>query len=134
MVGFPGEDDEAFDNTVSLIQGLPVTYLHVFPYSPRPGTEAYGMKGQVTGNIKKERARIIREIGDEKNRAYRKSRVGKTLRLLTERRNGAHLVGKSENYLTVYIDEDSSEVNRIVPVTVVDLKDDGVYGRKIAGM
>ena len=134
MVGFPGEDDAAFENTVSLIEGLPVTYLHVFPFSPRPGTEAFNMTGQLPGNIKKERAKTIRDIGDEKNRMYRRSRVGKTLRLLTERRNGRYLVGKSENYLTIYIDEGSSEVNRIVPVTVVDLTEDGVYGREAAGM
>ena len=64
MVGFPGEDDVAFNNTVSLIERLPVTYLHVFPFSPRPGTPAFRMTGKVPGNIKKERAKIIRDIGD----------------------------------------------------------------------
>jgi len=130
MVGFPGEDDTAFHNTVSLIERLPVTYLHVFPFSPRPGTPAHRMRGQVPSKIKKDRARIIREIGEEKSRIFRESRMGKTLEVLTERRDGAHLTGKSENYLTVHMDDDSGEVNRIVPITVVDLTEDGVYGKK----
>lgn len=132
MVGFPGEDDTAFQNTVSVIERLPVTYLHVFPFSPRPGTPAHRMKGQVPSKIKKDRARIIREIGEKKNEMFRRSRIGRTLEVLTERRDGTHLTGKSEDYLTVYMDDDSGEVNRIVPVTVVCLREDGVYGKKAA--
>ncbi|MBN1882919.1 MAG: tRNA (N(6)-L-threonylcarbamoyladenosine(37)-C(2))-methylthiotransferase MtaB [Deltaproteobacteria bacterium] len=134
MVGFPGEDDNAFENTVSLLKRLPVTYLHVFPFSPRPGTPAFQMSEQVPGRIKKERAKIIRDIGEEKNRLYRQGRVGHTLEVLTERKDGIHLTGKSENYLTVYMDEHADEVNCIVPVTVVDLTEDGVYGRKTVCM
>jgi len=134
MVGFPGEDDIAFDNTVSLIESLPVTYLHVFPFSSRPGTPAYRMTEQVSSQITKERAKIVRDVGEEKNRMFRKSRIGKRLEVLTERNNGKHLTGKSENYLTVYMDDNSGELNRIVPVTVVDVWEDGVYGKQTARM
>jgi threonylcarbamoyladenosine tRNA methylthiotransferase MtaB len=134
MVGFPGEDDTAFHNTVSLIERLPVTYLHVFPFSSRPGTTAHLMKKQVPSKIKKERARIMRNIGEDKNRMFRINSTGKILEVLTERKNGRYLTGKSENYLTVYMDNSAGEVNRLVPVIVEDLTEDGVYGKKAARM
>jgi threonylcarbamoyladenosine tRNA methylthiotransferase MtaB len=56
MAGFPGEDAQAYQNTLSLIQDLPVSYLHVFPYSPRKGTAAAGFSGQVDQKVIRGRA------------------------------------------------------------------------------
>ena len=62
MAGFPGETEAAFANTLHLVEAMPVAYLHVFPYSRRPGTPAAAMSGQVPEGEKKRRTRILRRV------------------------------------------------------------------------
>jgi threonylcarbamoyladenosine tRNA methylthiotransferase MtaB len=89
MVGFPGETDAEFEATRSLIDDLPFTYLHVFPYSARPGTPAAGMANQVPVHVARERSRILRDLADEKKRAFMRSFVGQTMEAVTLRSCGA---------------------------------------------
>ncbi len=70
LVGFPGESDAAFDQTVSLIEALPITYLHVFPFSPRKGTPAYSFADQIPHSIVKARCSTLRAIGKAKKNAF----------------------------------------------------------------
>jgi threonylcarbamoyladenosine tRNA methylthiotransferase MtaB len=76
IAGFPGETDADFEATVRLVESLPFTYLHVFPYSARPGTAAPRLPGALPSTAIRERARRLREIGDAKARAYAASRAG----------------------------------------------------------
>jgi len=100
MVGFPGEDERAFGQTRDLLQGLPVSYLHCFPFSPRPGTPAGGMPGQVAEHSKKERVRILRHLSGEKRRAFYSRYIDEALTLLIEhRREKGMLRGISRNYI-----------------------------------
>jgi MiaB/RimO family radical SAM methylthiotransferase len=89
MVGFPGETDAEFEATRSLIDDLPFTYLHVFTYSARPGTPAAGMANQVPVHVARERSRILRDLADEKKRAFMRSFVGQTMEAVTLRSCGA---------------------------------------------
>ena len=84
LVGFPGESDAAFENTFRLIEDLPVTYLHVFPFSPRPGTPASRMANPVPSEVIKARCKAMRELGNEKKRAFYSSFVGRSVRVLVE--------------------------------------------------
>lgn len=108
MVGFPGEGEEQFQNTVRLIQDSPLTHLHVFSYSRRPGTEAAVMNDQVPEQIKKERSETLRELGREKNAAFRKKLAGSALSVVIESKTdpatGA-LSGLTDNYIRVLIPE-----------------------------
>ena len=70
LVGFPGESDASFDQTVSLIEALPITYLHVFPFSPRKGTPAYSFADQIPHSIVKARCSTLRAIGKAKKNAF----------------------------------------------------------------
>ncbi|MDI6840715.1 MAG: MiaB/RimO family radical SAM methylthiotransferase [bacterium] len=79
IVGFPGEGETEFANTYDLIQRSPISRLHVFRYSKRPGTKAANFKNEVPEKTKKERSRIIRELGDKKWEAFREQFIGKTL-------------------------------------------------------
>jgi threonylcarbamoyladenosine tRNA methylthiotransferase MtaB len=126
MVGFPGEDGDAFLNTQSLLRDLPVTYLHVFSFSPRYRTKASTMSGQVAPEDKKERSSILRRIGRQKSLEFRKSLVGKTLDILVlgSKRSG-RVRGLSGNYVTAYLGE-SAPVNEIIPCRAMGVKDDGV--------
>jgi threonylcarbamoyladenosine tRNA methylthiotransferase MtaB len=89
MVGFPGETDAEFEATRRMIEDLPFTYLHVFTYSPRPGTPAASMPNQVPLNVARERNRILRELAAEKKLAFMRSLVGHMLDAITLRPCGA---------------------------------------------
>jgi len=83
MVGFPGETDAEFEATRQMIEDLPFTYLHVFTYSPRPGTPAAEMADQIPVHAARERNRILRELAAAKKLAFMRSFVGKTLEAIT---------------------------------------------------
>jgi len=83
MVGFPGETDADFEATRRMIEDLPFTYLHVFTYSPRPGTPAAAMADQVPPGIARERNRILRELASAKKLAFMRSFVGKSVEAIT---------------------------------------------------
>ena len=83
IVGFPGETDEDFDQLVAYLEASPLTHIHVFPYSDRPGTPASTMAGKVNGVVVRERGRIVRDIGHRLSRRFHGSQVGTTHRALT---------------------------------------------------
>jgi threonylcarbamoyladenosine tRNA methylthiotransferase MtaB len=83
IVGFPGETDEDFDQLVAYLEASPLTHIHVFPYSDRPGTPASAMAGKVNGVVVRERGRIVRDIGHRLSRRFHGSQVGTTHRALT---------------------------------------------------
>jgi threonylcarbamoyladenosine tRNA methylthiotransferase MtaB len=83
MVGFPGETDADFDETVRMVEALPLTYLHVFTYSPRPGTPAAAMQKQVPVQVARERNRILRELAAEKKLAFMRSFIGQKVEAIT---------------------------------------------------
>ncbi len=119
LVGFPGETPEAFDATVSLIDELPLTYIHVFPFSPREGTPAFHYPDPVPPAVIKERCRILRRIGDEKRRAFIENQAGKPLDVLIEQRRDRRtglLKGMSSNYLTVLVNGGDACRHRILQV------------------
>jgi threonylcarbamoyladenosine tRNA methylthiotransferase MtaB len=83
MVGFPGETDAEFEETRRMAEDLPLTYLHVFTYSARPGTPAAEMSGQVPVHVARERSRILREMASEKKLAFMRGFVGWTVEAIT---------------------------------------------------
>ena len=127
LIGFPGETDEAFENTYALIRELPLTYLHVFPFSPREGTPASGFPGQIPQQVVKERCRHIRELGQSKRRAFLDSQAGESAMVLVEnkrdRRTG-RLKGVSSNYITILVEGDDGLMNTFQEVQLTGLHDD----------
>src|SRR5215468_10425777 len=104
MVGFPGETDELFEESRSFIEHLSFTYLHVFTYSSRPGTPSAAMSGQVPVAVARERNRILRELGAQKNLEFRESFRGKTLDAITLHARDEHFTeALTDNYLKVKI-------------------------------
>ncbi len=121
MVGFPGETDEDFEATIALIEGLPMTYLHVFSYSTRPGTPAAERPDQVDPKLKKERSRRLRALGESKREAFMASQVGRTVPVLietTRERETGLLKGWSDTYVKVRLEGPDAWKGRIVPVDV----------------
>jgi threonylcarbamoyladenosine tRNA methylthiotransferase MtaB len=105
ITGFPGETEADHAATLDFIAERPFTYLHVFSYSQRPGTKAASLPGQLPGQVTKKRARELRSLGDSKSAEFRRAQIGRTLRVLTLRRDLASdpdsTPALSENYLQV---------------------------------
>ncbi len=108
IAGFPGESDEQFDKTFDCLTDLPITYLHPFTYSPRPGSEAETLGNQVPGDVKKRRTRSLKRLSRDKNSAFRARHVGTEMTVLVERdeRSGVCRSGLTDNYLRVEIGSD----------------------------
>ncbi len=130
LSGFPGEDKAAHENTRQLLAGLPVTYLHVFPFSRRPGTPAASMKEQVPKHIKEERVRQLRDLGHEKKLEFYRRHVGTTRQVLVERRNKKTglLKGFSENYIPVQFQGSASLAGQVVAIQIDRLDKDEPFG------
>ena len=99
LTGFPGETDAEFEDTVELVKKLPLTYAHVFPFSPRPGTPAAGMPGQLGKELSAERARILRQIVEDKKNIFLDELIKReaSLKILLESRETG--LGVSEHYV-----------------------------------
>ena len=116
LVGFPGESDECFHNTYRLIKALPLAYLHVFPFSCRPGTLAANMQEQVSTGVIRQRCKLLSELDREKRLSFLQRFLGKTRPVLVENRwDGASsmLCGFSDNYLPVLVHPDSAVKNQV---------------------
>jgi threonylcarbamoyladenosine tRNA methylthiotransferase MtaB len=137
MAGFPGEDERAYQNTFSLVRDLPVSYLHVFPFSPREGTPAARFSGQISQKLIKERARELRGLGQRKRHAFYRSCLGYTFSVLaqgweSEPRKMAR--GLSDNYLPVTFPSVEPTKNRLIPVRIEKATDNVVIGRPLTSL
>ena len=119
IAGFPGETDQDFEQLVAYLERSPLTHVHVFPYSDRPGTAASAMGGKVAGPVVRERGRRIREIGERLAMAFRASQVGTTHRALTLEDGSLAVTG---NYLKIRIPPGHTR-NEWVRVRIEDTRD-----------
>ena len=130
ITGFPGETEREFANTLRLIEELPVTHLHVFPFSRRPGTPAAEMAGQVSGPVARERAARLRELGEIKLAEFSRGFIGRTLDLVVEgRRLGGKSKGLTGNYLSVNFPCSTDLEGRLVSVVIENWTAEGLRGR-----
>jgi threonylcarbamoyladenosine tRNA methylthiotransferase MtaB len=132
MVGFPCETDGEFESTRRMIEELPFTYLHVFRYSPRPGTPAAEMRDQVPVHLARERNRILRELVGEKKLAFMRSFVGKpveaiTLNVLGSDADGEFTEALTDNYLKLRL-RGQHEPNRWMNAQIEDVADGALVG------
>ena len=114
IVGFPGETETEFSHTAQLLHDLPVSHIHVFPYSDRPGTDASALPEKVDGISIRERGKRVREIGQEKAARFRRSQQGNERRALTVD-DGRSAV--TDNYVKVRLDR-AYPRNEWVTVTI----------------
>ena len=129
LIGFPGETDEAFENTFDLIKSLPVAYLHVFPFSARKGTPAFSFKEQVPAQVIKARCSRMRRLGAEKRNAFYQRNVGKTVTVLVEEtrdRTDNRLKGLTDNYIPVHFVGPDDYYNTFQSVMIEGLSRDGL--------
>src|SRR6516162_4118841 len=130
MVGFPGETDADHATSVGYIQSLPFTYLHIFPYSPRPGTPAAAERDQVNGQVSRRRSEEIRAVIGVKRQAFLAAQVGRVLSALTldETQEGG-CVALSSNYLKIVMPASALAPNTLVEVHIGRTHEGLLYGR-----
>ncbi len=124
LVGFPGETDEDFAETCKLIQDSPLTYIHVFPFSPREGTAAYSMPGRISSQVMKRRLNEVLEISRRKNLSFRRRFVGQVLPAITlshEEELGSSLV-LTGNYIHARVPGLSVPPNRLVNIRIEEAR------------
>ncbi len=120
LVGFPGEDDHAFKQTYDLIDSLGVTYLHVFPFSPRHGTPAAKFKNRVPDPIVKERCKRLRKLGEEKKERFYQANMHRLVKVLIEKSDDktGDARGISENYIPVMLPNTGLQENALVAARI----------------
>ena len=131
IAGFPGESDDDFADTVACVRELPFSYLHVFPYSSRKGTEATRLVGQQQSRTITRRSRILREIGRAKSDEFRRALIGRVedvLVLETVDRATGRLGGLTGNYVEVVFPGPAALVRTLTTVKVTSVEGDRTLG------
>ena len=130
LTGFPGESEKQFRNTVELLEQCGCSYLHVFPYSRRPGTPAADFRDQIPGPVKDERVAILRNLSEQQKQAFYQRHLGTIRPVLVERRHkpGGPLKGFTDNYIPISFTGDDTLINCVVPVRLERLCDQEVVG------
>ena len=127
IVGFPGETEELFLETYNFLNGLDISYLHVFTYSERPNTEAFNMKQIVPRNVRNKRSKMLRGLSVKKRRAFYESQLNNELSVLFEGENkGGYIHGFTENYVKVKTLWNPNLVNTIHPIKLTNIDEDGL--------
>ncbi len=128
IAGFPGETDTEFAATLDFCREMRFARIHVFPYSPRPGTAAAIMDGQIPATLKKERTQKLLQLAKESMRGFLQEHLGKTLEVLFERASGGFFTGLTGNYIKVYVRSRGDITNELLPVKLTGLYKDGMRG------
>jgi threonylcarbamoyladenosine tRNA methylthiotransferase MtaB len=125
IVGFPGECKKEFQSTYSFIETHPLTHLHVFPYSVRPGTVASAFGDPVPHEEKKRRLWLLRALIKEKNYEFRKSLHGKTLSIIVEKDAGV-TSGITDNYIRIELGDEYPD-RTLQAVMITDVTEDKTF-------
>jgi threonylcarbamoyladenosine tRNA methylthiotransferase MtaB len=133
ITGFPGESDDDFEATYRLATELQFAKAHVFRFSPRQGTAAARMKGQIKEEVKKARSERLLALNDEHARLFRQQFLDETMQVLIEGTKHGRWEGLTDNYLRVEIDglpdyTDRNWQNTLVKAQLIELVDDGIRG------
>lgn len=136
IVGFPGEDAKAFKRTYELLESVPLAGLHVFSYSPRPGTDAADYGEQVSKAVKAERSRALRTLAARKAQAFRQQAVGEVLEVVVLRKNRKDgveglLEGLSDNYLRVWFAGEPEFQGTVCRVRAERATGRGIFGTRV---
>ena len=127
IVGFPGETEEDFSETLSFLDSIGFAQVHVFPYSKRTGTRAASFPGQLTAGQKEERAARAAKAAAETRRRYLETLYGKTLSVLFEQEEDGYFSGHSGQYIPVYVKGEGLR-SSLLPVKITGALRDGLTG------
>jgi threonylcarbamoyladenosine tRNA methylthiotransferase MtaB len=131
MVGFPGEGEKEFTQTLNLLEDLPLAYLHVFVYSPRPGTPAALLPQELSNGVAQSRARWLRALSQAKRADFYRRQLGQEEEILLEglyKGKAGWLQGLSPNYVRVLLELPSDWAGRTIRTRLVRLRGEYAIG------
>ena len=128
MVGFPGESDEDFLETYNFINDIDISYLHVFTYSERPNTPAKNIKEVISKRVRAERSKMLHILSEKKRRYFYDHFINTHREVLFESSRNGKLVGHTDNYIKVEIDNSPGLVNKIHSVKLIENRGEFVMG------
>ena len=128
IVGFPGEDEDEFAASTKFVASMRFARIHVFSFSPRPGTAAAAMPDQIPPHIKKKRSEHMHAIARQSAREFQHRFIGKTMDVLWEQREGNRWTGLTDNYIRVEVTSAQDLHNRILPVQLLECTSRGLRG------
>jgi len=131
IVGFPGETDKDFKQTIKFVQAAKLIKTHIFKYSPRPGTRAAKMAKQTPEVIKKQRSQVLAQIAQRTSELVKQKYLNKKIGVLVEHKKDGLWTGLTNNYLRVYLKSARQLENQLVLARLIELWQDGFYGRII---
>ncbi len=134
IVGFPGESDEEFEQSYRFCQQARFANIHVFPFSPRPRTQAAKMLNQVSDSVKKQRSRRMLKLSQLSKHNFEEQFLGRTMPVLWEKETspGSNIYsGLTDNYIRVFTQSKESLSNKIVPTKLVEFHNSGMWGELI---
>ena len=133
IVGFPGETEADFEQTMDLVRRVQYASAFSFMYSPRPGTPAAGMAGQVPAAVARERLHALQTLLWEQQTTFNAAMAGRTMDVLFEKkgRHGAQAIGRSPWLQSVHVDDADHLIGRIVPVEIVHGQQNSLKGRLV---
>ena len=123
IVGFPGESDEDFEDSMSIVREVEFSKVHVFKYSKRKNTPAADRADQVDGNIKIKRSEELIKLQDQYLKKFREKNMPRTLKVLFEEFDQGYYFGYTDNYIRVKVKSDKDLINKILDVRLVDNKE-----------
>jgi threonylcarbamoyladenosine tRNA methylthiotransferase MtaB len=126
IVGFPTEDDQAFARTLGAVDAAGITRVHVFSYSPRPGTVAQGLGDRVPAPEKKRRSQALRARSEVRSRIHRSARLGRGEQVLIDKVADTQCSGYSADYTRCYLPAGAAPRGAVVDVTCQELYADGI--------
>jgi threonylcarbamoyladenosine tRNA methylthiotransferase MtaB len=121
IVGFPGETEAEFRESYELCRQMGFARIHIFPYSPRQGTQAARMPDRVGDSVKRERSQRMLALAEESARSFRQEFLGKTMAVLWEKRTDGVWTGLTDNYIRVYTKSSEDLANKLLPVKLTGL-------------
>jgi len=134
IVGFPGETEAEFEDSYDYCRQMEFARIHVFPYSPRQETQAAQMLQPVADEIKKQRTERILTLARESTRKFSQQFLGKVMTVLWEKQSKGIWAGLTDNYMKVYTKSSDDLTNKLVPVRLVEVRGDGVWGLMMNGL
>ncbi|MFN3921538.1 MAG: tRNA (N(6)-L-threonylcarbamoyladenosine(37)-C(2))-methylthiotransferase MtaB, partial [Caldimicrobium sp.] len=129
IVGFPGEGEKEFAETYTLIEKAPINWLHIFPFSPRPGTPAEKLEPKVHPTEIKKRVSLLKELHQKKRKTFLKINLGKVCKTIIEEENKEYYKGLTDNYIHVFIKKKEGlllQKGKLIQTKLLKLMGDGV--------
>lgn len=132
ITGFPGETEDDFNDTYTFLASLPITYLHVFAFSPRPGTPAASLPGKITSSVKEQRSKELIRLSESHKMLFMQENAGQMRSVLFEKKNAQGMIsGFTDNYIKTFLPYNKTLPGNVYNVKLTGIREDGTMNGEL---